>query len=182
MYEGNNPTALASREWLINALLSLMIHKPYSKITVMDICKTADLSRQTFYNFFETKDDMIRFCLRRCSAGLIEALKDRPQLSLSDIVLESARVFRENQSLIALIIFHELEYFLESEMTASFLILTEKLTSRAGTRQQPYAAAFLAGAISHTLLYQAKTSDPLSPEELTELLYQLLPKDYYQIQ
>ena len=37
MYEGNNPTALNSREWLINALLTLMKTKPYAKITVKDI-------------------------------------------------------------------------------------------------------------------------------------------------
>lgn len=61
MYNGNNPTALNSRDWLVQALLSLMNSMPYSKITVKNICTKADLSRQTFYNFFETKDDIIRF-------------------------------------------------------------------------------------------------------------------------
>ena len=66
MYEGKNPTALTSRGWLVEALLALMKTRPYSKITVKDICKQADLSRQTFYNFFDTKDDIIRFRIDQC--------------------------------------------------------------------------------------------------------------------
>lgn len=55
MYEGNNPTALHSREWLVDSLLSLMEDNPYSRITVRDICNKADLSRQTFYNFLRVR-------------------------------------------------------------------------------------------------------------------------------
>lgn len=54
MYNGKNPTAIQSREWLIQTLLSMMNEMPYSKITIKEICHRADLSRQTFYNFFNS--------------------------------------------------------------------------------------------------------------------------------
>lgn len=55
MYHGNNPTAIRTQKWLVKGLLTLMNDKPYSSITILDLCKKSDLSRQTFYNFFHQK-------------------------------------------------------------------------------------------------------------------------------
>lgn len=49
MYIGNNTIALQSREWLVQALISLMQEHPYNKITIKEICTKADLSR-SYYN------------------------------------------------------------------------------------------------------------------------------------
>lgn len=35
------------------ALFDLMVDKPLNKITVTDICKTADINRSTFYSYYE---------------------------------------------------------------------------------------------------------------------------------
>ena len=43
MYNGNNPTALKSQQWLTQTLLELMEEKPYEEISIRDICKKADL-------------------------------------------------------------------------------------------------------------------------------------------
>lgn len=65
MYQGNNATALRSQEWLCESLAKLMGVQPYASITIGAICKHADLSRQTFYNVFDSKEEVLRFCLRR---------------------------------------------------------------------------------------------------------------------
>jgi AcrR family transcriptional regulator len=54
MYEGCNKTALTSQSAIAEALLNLMKEKPYSKISVSEICKRAGVSRQTFYTLFES--------------------------------------------------------------------------------------------------------------------------------
>ncbi|MEM7335332.1 MAG: TetR/AcrR family transcriptional regulator [Chloroflexota bacterium] len=54
-----NRYALLSRSLLQEALLQLMKEKNYSKISVTDIVKQAELSRPTFYAHFETKDDLL---------------------------------------------------------------------------------------------------------------------------
>ena len=41
------------------ALLSLMEEHPYSEISVSQICQAAQVSRQTFYRLFDTKDDVL---------------------------------------------------------------------------------------------------------------------------
>ena len=58
MYSGTNPTALQSQRWIADSLTGLMLEKSYARITIQDICKRADLSRQTFYNFFNSKESI----------------------------------------------------------------------------------------------------------------------------
>ena len=65
MYEGCNKTALTSQSAIADALLSLMEEKPYTRISVSEICKSAGVSRQTFYTLFESKDNVIAFELER---------------------------------------------------------------------------------------------------------------------
>ena len=61
MYTGNNPSALRSKEWLRKALLQLLTEKKYSQIHIKDICERATLSRQTFYQMFSSKDEIMEY-------------------------------------------------------------------------------------------------------------------------
>ena len=46
---------------ILNATIELMGTKQYDSITIKDICTTADISRQTFYNHFKNKDEIFKF-------------------------------------------------------------------------------------------------------------------------
>ena len=50
---------LRTQSWLHNALRELMNEKPYEKIRVGEITKRAQVSRQTFYLHYESKDDLL---------------------------------------------------------------------------------------------------------------------------
>ncbi|MDO5345821.1 MAG: TetR/AcrR family transcriptional regulator [Lachnospiraceae bacterium] len=181
MYEGNNPTALNSREWLIDALLSLMKTKPYAKITVKDLCQKADLSRQTFYNFFESKDDIILFCIKRCYLEMMDGLKSKSTLLLSDITEELIKTFYKNQDMMHLFISQNLEHLLEYELTSVIQIFAEQVNPEAGGHSHKYGTAFLTGAIAHTVLYWMKDPHPIPPKQLAELLVNILSGNYYVI-
>ena len=49
MYKETNKTALKSQKRILEALFELMEQEEYNNITVKNICKKADISRQTFY-------------------------------------------------------------------------------------------------------------------------------------
>lgn len=181
MYKGTNPTALKSRNWLIDALLALMEEKPYDKITIKDICTRADLSRQTFYNFFETKDDILRFCIQQCYTEMMETLKDKTPLSLSDITNSLSDTFHRNRRLMSLIIFQNLDSLLEHELAFFIRIFAEQMNSGADSHLTNYGTAFLAGAITHTVIYWFKDPDPISSKQLAELLSAIVHGSYYTI-
>ena len=181
MYEGNNPTALTSMKWLVNALLSLMETSPYSKITVKDICQKADLSRQTFYNFFETKDDIIRFCIHQCYMEMMEKLQSRSPLLLSDVAEQLITTFHDNRKLMNLIISQNLDHLLEYELSSAIRIFAEQVNPDTSGHTFQYATAFLTGAIAHTVMYWFRDSNPIPSKQLAELLSDILNGNYYQI-
>ena len=86
MYQGNNPTALQSQHWIADSLLMLMQEKPYAQITIQNICKRADLSRQTFYNMFDSKEEVLRFCLREQYEQQLHRFGSKPMISLHETV------------------------------------------------------------------------------------------------
>ena len=45
---------------ILDATVRLMASAPYEAITIKDICTEANVSRQTFYNYFKAKDEIFR--------------------------------------------------------------------------------------------------------------------------
>ena len=54
-----------SRRLLMDSLLELMAEKPYSKISVANICQHSGVARPTFYLHFHSKDDLLRGYIER---------------------------------------------------------------------------------------------------------------------
>lgn len=46
-----------------SSLLNLMTRLSYQDITVMDICREADIPRRTFYHYFGGKEDVLEFMI-----------------------------------------------------------------------------------------------------------------------
>lgn len=49
----------SSQDCMSMALLALMKQKPYTKITISELCDQAGLSRKTFYKYFSCLDDLV---------------------------------------------------------------------------------------------------------------------------
>lgn len=64
MYHGSNKSALLSQKLISDALLRLLEEKAFSDISVSDLCREAQVSRQTFYSLFGTKENVILYELR----------------------------------------------------------------------------------------------------------------------
>ena len=65
MYTGTNKTALRSQQNLSDALQRLMAEKPYQSISVSELCREADVSRQTYYTLFKSKESIISYTLSK---------------------------------------------------------------------------------------------------------------------
>ena len=55
----SNPRSIRVRKALQQGLLDLLKVKPYEKITITNIVNQAGLARHTFYNHYETKDELL---------------------------------------------------------------------------------------------------------------------------
>ncbi|MCD8369186.1 MAG: TetR/AcrR family transcriptional regulator [Clostridiales bacterium] len=63
MYKGNNPSALRSRKEIVQSFLEQLKYTDLEALSIKQIMDATDLSRQTFYQIFDSKDDIIEYCL-----------------------------------------------------------------------------------------------------------------------
>ena len=54
-----NPISIQSKQWLLDALLTLMEEKDFQSITITELTERACLDRKTFYRNFRSKEDVL---------------------------------------------------------------------------------------------------------------------------
>ncbi|MGN0522202.1 MAG: TetR/AcrR family transcriptional regulator [Eubacterium sp.] len=60
---------------VFNAVLDLMVEKDTSKITVLELCKRADINKSTFYLHYKSMDDCLQSCFQIIMNGVIDLSK-----------------------------------------------------------------------------------------------------------
>ncbi|MBP3488747.1 MAG: TetR/AcrR family transcriptional regulator [Roseburia sp.] len=181
MYTGNNPTALQSRQWFLDSLIALMQEMPYQDITIRMICKRADLSRQTFYNLFENKEEILHCCLRQLYLEEFDKLSKKNHISLYDTIESFSAVLEHNRTLLALMIDNHLESVITVEISNCVTLFANRFSIQGpADNTMPYGVAFLSGALAQTLVFWFKQETPLPFTELSDLLMKILAGKYYQ--
>jgi len=64
MYKGSNRSALLSQQLISEAMLRLLEERSYQDISISDLCREAQVSRQTFYSLFGAKENVIMYELK----------------------------------------------------------------------------------------------------------------------
>lgn len=181
MYTGDNEIAIQSRNWLVGALLDLMKTTPYKKISIKDICIAADLSRQTFYNFFNQKSEILDYWLYEQYKKSLSKISANKSLTIFDITVIFSDYFENNEELLQIMIEEDLENIISNTIS---ICITEYantvIQNIKSTDTCKYVNAFLTGAIVKTLICWFKDSKKLSTDEFSSLLTQLLSGIYYQ--
>lgn len=178
MYQGNNPIALQSQEWIVESLISLMEEIPYSQITIQRICKHADLSRQTFYNFFDSKEDVLHFCLREKYEMQFIRLESKTKISLRETVEAFADVLEKNRNLLLIMIHNKQESIITDEIAKCVTLFANHFGSKDDS-YRPYAEALLSGALAHFLLCWLQQDNPISIDQLVDVLSSFLSGHLY---
>lgn len=72
MREYKDKRILRSMRDLRQALLELLKTKPIDKISVLDICATAQINKMTFYKYYSDKYDLLEDCIRTIATEIYE--------------------------------------------------------------------------------------------------------------
>lgn len=57
---------------VFNAILDLMVEKETDKITVLELCKKADINKSTFYLHYKSMDDCLQQCFDIIMDGVVQ--------------------------------------------------------------------------------------------------------------
>lgn len=182
MYCGSNLTAMNSQKWIADSLTALMGEKPYPQITIMDICKRADLSRQTFYNVFDSKEEVLRFCLQSQYEKQFRRFADQSEITLGEIVGAFAVVVAENQILLQRMVENQLDGIIAEEMTKCVSLFAGRFVKQENrTELLAYSEVLLSGALGHLLVYWFRQEKPISLTHLTQLIGDFLQGKLFEL-
>ncbi len=179
MYEGCNKTAISSRNAIADALLSLMREKPYARITISGICKEADVSRQTFYAHFPSKDSVVSYALERKYCFHPEEHECcRGSMALKDICRAYSDYIVDQQDILEILVRNDLLYLMQSSLY-DCLLSSPAYLSGYPADDRVYAADFLAGGLTGIARNYILQDDRARGDHLESLLYSLLSGAFF---
>lgn len=113
MYQGSNKSALLSQKLISEALLRLLEERSFSDISVSDLCREAQVSRQTFYSLFGTKENVIIYELKHNCCFLPEEKDTSCHSAVFRSFCEGySRYIADKSHLIGLLVKNDMIHFL----------------------------------------------------------------------
>lgn len=178
MYTGSNPSALRSMEWIRTALLRMLEQEKYDCITIKEICQQADLSRQTFYQMFSSKDEVIQYHFSTLFHEFEKKCGSSQNDTLSNIARHFFSFFYEQRDFVQILITNHLAFLLEQQ----FEVYLRKITLFRDINDKElhgdYTTAYIAGALTQVLIHWFKHSFDLSVDELSRLVTETITGKY----
>lgn len=164
-----------AQKYFIDALLTLMLKKPYTEITVTELSEYAQYDRRTFYRHFKSKDDIL--CLH-CAALLNEMaviMNQKGKLTPYSGFLSYFEFWSKHKDFLSLLNRHNLLSFLGDKQ--EYLLyqyvgklvhdnLPDKLSETSEFSQ--YAFFFTQGGLWYALVFWIRTGMKQSPECLAK--------------
>lgn len=181
MYEGTNQIAIQSVRWFTEALTELMADTEYNRINVMQICKKADLSRQTFYNYFDTKEDILHCRLKQVYMERFAQFSECGEITLQSAVEAFETILKSERVLLERMVANHLEGIITEEICACVTLFSSRFTITPQKETLKYGIAFLSGALSQTIVCWFKDENPVSASELADMLTQILTGVYFDV-
>ncbi len=172
MYCGNNKTALASQKQIANTLLTLIKENSYEAISIATICREAQVSRQTFYSIFESKDNIIMYLLQERHLFTPAACCENKPMTLREMSREYSTHITESREILKLMAENKVFYLLHDCLYDSF-IACNCMSPAASKEQRVFLAEFFAGGLSGIARTYVQLGGEMSAESLEEMIYQL---------
>ena len=180
MSDAGNTKVMQSRRALAGALSELMQAKPYAKITIQDICRRAGVSRQTFYNVCETKEEILRFHLQSAREDVLGQLPKEEIPTLNGVVKFFTIIMEGNQDLLKKMIENQLSGIITEEIAnvvRAFALTFPQLDPE--DELFPYCEAMLTGALSGLVVLWLSQEKPIEMDKLERLLRDFLAGNLY---
>lgn len=167
---------------LSESLLNLLEQSPLEKITVIDICKNADVPRATFYNHFEDKFDLLRYTMHLIAAEL-HLFQETPEdeqvyirqaiISLLDFEEKNRRFLKKVSSAnYNSILFAEIKQFVCEQFVA--LLNSKKLQGRVYPVNEQIIAELYSNAIVYSIKTWLENDLPAPRDEIVESMLLLM--------
>ena len=174
MYHGTNKTALKSQKRILEALLNLMEQEEYNNITVKNVCRKAEISRQTFYYLFESKDEIVIYYLNTFLEELEQNMYDNNIISLYDLIYNYFSAIDSNENIKKFMnITSIIPVFVNILLKVMGKIHTLK-TNKHVEKEDFYANHFVASGLNGIFLFWLEKNKDIPLKELVSVIENIL--------
>ena len=175
MYFGTNPTALRSQKVITDAFLILLETEPYDKITVKEIVGKAMVSRQTYYQIFKSKEEILEYHISILFNEYKKTLAESAVgVDVYQIIYGFFNFFYSHKNVIEILVQNKLTGFL-TEQFEQYLEEVKKLSRNYVEIEHPdYVTAFFSGALVEVLVHWHKDGFFVSVETMTIIFMKII--------
>ncbi|NLB48850.1 MAG: TetR/AcrR family transcriptional regulator [Erysipelotrichia bacterium] len=164
-----------TKEYINIALYSLMFKHPYKDITVTHICQKANVSRMSFYRYFNNKEDIfINYCDERFET-FVNIINEKKVNDVYTFLFEAFNYVHKYARQIRLLKRAAKEHLLVEKYTGygSYLAGRWNLSGTGNLVFNRLAAAFLAGGIANVLSMWLELNLDLKAKEMADIAYSI---------
>ncbi|MEO2255441.1 TetR/AcrR family transcriptional regulator [Paenibacillus amylolyticus] len=172
-----NKQVLRTREWIFNALLTLLETMPYEDIKISNITDKADVARQTFYRNYKSKDDIIVNYLDDRFNEFKAKAKEAQNRSTAATFILSFELFMEHREALIKIKNAGLDYLLFNQLLSYnkyFLNHVSEKEQNNSNLHNEYFVKFQVGGLATIVLEWIKRDMSMTPEEIGGIVYEIV--------
>ena len=173
----SNIIALKSKKWIMDSLLALMNEKEFNNITITEIIKRADLTRQTFYRHFTSKEDVLHAYISEIYNNCFEKVNTLEEKTLFNVLVTYFTYWENNKDLLLLADKCNLNYnimdFYYKYMDNALDMITDKVVSK-NENEINYVKNFILGGFINVKMIWMKNNFKEGPQELAQTIINLL--------
>ena len=158
------------------ALYALLLRMPYEEITVSDICRKADISRVSFYHYYDKKDDiLIQFSDERF-AEFFDNFTKLDSLTVEDLIIEMFKFLKKNSRQLTILRYAQKEnILLEQFHSYGRYIFSNKLTANIlKDKDNPILIPFLVGGLFQVIMRWLDEGMVSSPESVAKSVFEII--------
>jgi len=172
-------------------MIELLRKKPLSKIQIKEIVQVADVSRPTFYNHFETKEDLLFSHMddlfEKIHKVVFDGVNEKDTVDLRMLLISSYEQWlHHSESLKWVMQVENKDVLIELSRThiEGLIQEYEKYVSsnQSSVRNREYAISFISGGTYMLLRDWLDRDMQESPEQMGQLTYRLLTQGLTQFQ
>jgi AcrR family transcriptional regulator len=171
-----NPIAERSKKWLCDAMIALLYEKPYSSISITELCEKAGLVRKTFYRHFQSKDAVIKATNDIMFEQFMENIRSR-NIGDAQLSLTYFQYWEQHKRFLELLIDNQLFYLLNDQYVLYLKVMEDligvKMQGESEVAKE-YMMSILAGGLWTVLRKWILRDCQESPEEMARIVNSLL--------
>lgn len=169
-----------TKQHILNAFNSLVQKRSFDKITVDNICQEAEVGRTTFYRYFTDKYDILDYSVQQ----MFERAKKEKQFTsfrdlfefIGNVALSYWRPLANLYDTTAIDTLHNSYTKYSEEIATDFIV--KKRGNQPFSPKEKVQMRVICSGCSHFFEDYVKNKITISPEELADAIYILVP-DYF---